>query len=161
MFAHGQFGGQTSLCDWSCMVWIIVMIIMTIGTIIPTKHSYGKDHMCLWRTFEKQKKMHGTSHYTNYGWGGSLLMGYLYLFAWASFCVCSIPLGFPHHFTCLLRTHTHVHVLSTQFQLTFCLCPHASPYQSTPNPHLKKIKFIGLWTLINCDFWIRHMFISL
>jgi hypothetical protein len=47
------------------MVWVIMMIIGTIGIIIPTKHTYGNDHMCLCKTFEKQK-MHGTSHYTKY-----------------------------------------------------------------------------------------------
>jgi len=133
-------GGQTSLFDWSCMVWVVVMIIKTIGTIIPTKHSYGKDHMCLWKRFEKQKKMHGTSHYTKYGWGGFLLMGSLYPFVGASFCACFIPLGFLHHLARLPRTHTHVHVLCMQFRSTFCLCPllHLrSPHQI----HIWKRKF--------------------
>jgi hypothetical protein len=89
------------------MVWVIVLIIKTISMIIPTKHTYGKDHMCLWRTFEKKKKMHGTSHYIKYSWGNSLLMGYLCSFVGAIFFVCSIPLGFSHHLTPLPRTHTH------------------------------------------------------
>jgi hypothetical protein len=87
--------------------------------------------------------MHGTSHYTKYGGGGLLLMGYLYPFARASFCACSIPLEFLHHLICLLRTHTHVHVLCMQFRLTFCLCPHASTHESTPNQHLKEEILLG------------------
>ncbi len=129
---------QTSLFDQSCMVWVIVLIIKTIGTIILTKHTYGKDHMCLWRTFEKKKKMHGMSNYTKYGWGGSLLMGYLYSFAGANFCVFHSTRVFTSPHSPSKNSQTHVHVLCTQYQLTLCLCSHASLQESTPNPHLKK-----------------------
>jgi hypothetical protein len=69
------------------MGWVIVMIIGTIGTFIPTKHTCDNDHMCLWKMFEKQKGKHGTSHYTKYALGGFLLMGYWDHFVGASICV--------------------------------------------------------------------------
>jgi len=84
-------------------------------------------------------------------------MGSLYPFVGASLYACSIPLGFLHHLTHLPRPHTHVHVSRMQSQSTLCLCPRASPWESTPNPHLKKeillgfgFKFVVIWELDPC-----------
>jgi hypothetical protein len=87
--------------------------------------------------------MHGTSQYTKYSQCGSLLMGSLYPFVGASFCVYSTIVGFACHLASLPRIHTHVHVVCTQSQLALCLCPHASLPESTPNPHLKKEILLG------------------
>ncbi len=59
---------------------------------------------------KQKKKMHGTSHYTKYGGGGSLLMRSLYPFLRACFCVCSIPLGF------------HITLLAFQKLTDTCMC---------------------------------------
>jgi hypothetical protein len=44
-----------------------------------------------------------------------------------------------------------------QFQSTLCLCPHALPWESTPNPHLKKgillgfgVELIVIWKFNPC-----------
>jgi len=39
---------------WSMEKWNVTLVLKTL--IIPTKHYYGKDHMCSWKTFEKQEK---------------------------------------------------------------------------------------------------------
>jgi hypothetical protein len=153
-------GGQTSLFDWFCMVWVIVMIIGTIGTIIPTKHFYGKDHMCLWKTFGKKIKNAWHITYTKYGWGGFLLMGTLYPFVGASFCACSTPLGF------------HITLLAFQELTHMCMCyVHNLDWHfvCAPMLHLgihtkstfEKKYFIGFWIWIDCDLGIWPMFINL
>jgi len=114
------------------MVWIIVMIIGTISTFIFIKYIYGKNHMCLWRTFENQK--HGTLHYTKYAWGDFLLMGVL-----ISFCESKFLRVFH-------STRVFASLYSPSKNLDTCPCPtytilintlfahpHASHQESTPN----------------------------
>ncbi len=126
------------------MVWINAMIIETIGIIIPTKHTYGKDDVCLWRTFEKQKKMHGTSHYTEYAWSGFFLMGFLYPFVGT--CFVHVPLHWSFHITSITfqkLTHMcmcYVHNLDRHLVCAPMLHP-GSPHQI----HIWKKRFY--WAL--------------
>jgi hypothetical protein len=53
------------------MVWVIVIIIMTIGTFVPTKHTNNKDHMCFKNTCKENCII--ASCYTKYGFGDFLL----------------------------------------------------------------------------------------
>ncbi len=119
------------------LVWLILhglgqiaMIIETIGTIISTKHLYGKDHMCfvkyIWKTNENAWNI--TLYQVWPRW--LFINGVSYPFVRASFCACLSSVGFPHHFVRLPRTHTHMHVLCMQPWLTFCLCP--VPYFGSP-----------------------------
>jgi hypothetical protein len=149
-------GGQTSSFDQSCMVWVIGMIIGTISTSILTKHTYGKDNMCLWKTFKNQK--HGTLHYTKYAQGCFLLMGFLYLFVRAIF-VC-VPFHWGFHITLFTFQEfrhmcmCYVHNLVWHFIFTLMFHP--------MNPHQIQIwkgGFCWALDLIDCDLGIQPMLI--
>ncbi len=100
--------------------------IGTISTFIPIKHTNNKHHMYYFKS-TCQKNKTKASCYTKYGLGDLLLMGLWYPFARPTSCICSTPLGFPHHLIHLPRTRAHVHVVCKQFQWMPCLLPHASP----------------------------------
>ncbi len=85
---------------------------------------------------KRKIKMHGTSHYTKYGGGGSLLMRSLYPFVKACFCVCSIPLGF------------HITLLSFQKVTHTCMCyVHNFDWHfvCAPMPHPMSPHQIHIW----------------
>jgi len=142
------------------MIWIIAMIIKTIDTFIHTKHTYGMGHMCLWRTFQYQKKMHGTSHYTKYGQGGFLLMGSLYPFVGQFFYIFhSIRVSTSLHLPSK-NSHTCACAMYTILIDTLFVPPCITLGLHTKSTFEKK-DFIGLWTWIDCDLGIRCMFINL
>jgi hypothetical protein len=69
------------------MVWVIVVIIRTIGTIIATKHTYVKI-ICVYEGHLKRKRKCMEHHFIpSMVKVVFLLMGFLHPFVWASFCV--------------------------------------------------------------------------
>jgi hypothetical protein len=119
---------ELMLTWWSMEKWNVTLILTTL--IIPTKHSYGKDHMYLWRTFEKKKKnmehhiVLSMAKVVFYWWG-------LYILLWGQVFL-HVPFHWGFHIILFaFQELTHMHVLCTQFRsIVYAPMLHLrSPYQ--------------------------------
>jgi hypothetical protein len=93
-------GGQTSSFDWSCMVWVIVMIIKTIGTSY-LQNIFIVKIICVCEEHLKSKRKCMAHHIIPsmakvvfYWWG-------LYILLWGQ-VFAHVPLSWGFHITSLV-----------------------------------------------------------